>query len=109
MWWGRREKNGPGGDLMAIRGKPGQAAYSGHGGAIYCQNSIPLLSNNYFFQNRTGDAIRRKWGDGGNARLMGENQPTVVLAAQVVMRYSGFGGAIYYFNSNAVQWECFPR
>jgi hypothetical protein len=73
-------------------GEPGENAETGRGGAIYCQNSNPLIEFNTISYNRTGDAWGGQGGEGGSIVgdwVFGGNGGDGGAA------FAGHGGAIF--------------
>jgi hypothetical protein len=83
-------------------GGPGGAAASGRGGAIYCENSNPLILDNLFSFNKTGNAIGGEGGHGQNMTYGGMFGPSGGDGSFGADAESGNGGAIYCINSELV-------
>jgi len=95
------EDYGYGGD-----GGDGECVTTGHGGAIYCESSNPLIEYSQISYNFTGDATG---GTGG----LGEDFENLIVPLGVWggdggnggYGYSGKGGAIYFLNCDAITVE----
>ncbi len=87
-------------------GTPGQSVTSGHGGAIYCAYSSPLIIDNVICSNHTGDAIGGRGGNGGEHSTAISSHPLQggdgAPGGYVV---SGDGGAIYLYYSSAMVYN----
>ncbi|MBU0518151.1 hypothetical protein KJ564_04355 [bacterium] len=88
------------GDVVGINGSsgnpgtPGRSAQSGHGGAIYIEESNPAILFNELSLNSTGNSTG---GGGGNGS--GSTGTSGADAGDGGAATSGFGGAIYCLNS----------
>ena len=85
---------------VGIQAEPGGDAYAGNGGAVCCLESVPIIIDNTFYYNTTGDA---RGGRGGNGQDYGGSG--IIYGGDGAAGgagHAGKGGAIYLFDSDAV-------
>ncbi|MCX6640688.1 MAG: right-handed parallel beta-helix repeat-containing protein [bacterium] len=82
-------------------GGPGENVTTGSGGAIYLTNSNPLITNNTFINNRTGNATGGTGGMGGANGYVG-NAYIGSAGGNGGWGESGSGGAIYCSHSSPI-------